>query len=493
MSGTHDGRRFGGRLAPLAVIAVTGPFLAVAAPAAGAVGGPCVHDHRPQPLAGKPVGPAESRSSGGNRESPGPGPGGPWGPGTDGGPPWLKGRPGQLPIIRGHTEALQLITGPGSPGRTDHAFGVAGTDLGVALSDTEGRLMLVFGDTVACDGSTADWRSNTIVRTGDPEYGDGLDIDEALTEDGWSERGRAVEFIDTPRDPGRERTVVPTGAITVRGIHYVDYVSVRDWGDPGEWTTNYAGTVRSDDGVDWTLVEESLRTGDRPSAQTRVAGLPRFRDDDEKLQMSAFIEHDGYVYRFSTPSGRDGSAILGRAPVDDFPDESAFTYFDGENWFSPGDRNPDTGVELGLDAAATVIENPVSGLSVTWNEHLGRFIALHQTGEGLVLRTAEALTGPWSAERMVLDTGTVRDLHGGFILPGDSGRDLYFVATTWSNYNVLLMRTDLDELLGPDSAERPDSRGRISRTGPRPAAGRDYDPSRDDGLEAVGVVDYRDQ
>ncbi|MCK7678331.1 DUF4185 domain-containing protein [Corynebacterium sp. CCM 9186] len=493
MSEAQGGSRFGWHLAPLAVIAATGPFLLIAtAPPAEAAGGPCVNNHRQQPLAGKGAGLPGFLTSAGSSGSSEAGPTEAREPDTDGKPPWMKGRPGQLPIIRGHTEALHLITGPGSPGRTDHAFGIAGTDLGVSMMDADGRLMLIFGDTMACDGSPGSWRSNTIVRTRDLDYSDGLEIEEALTRDGWSERGRAVEFIRSLKNPGREHTVIPTAAITVDGIHYVDYMSVRSWGAPGQWRTNYAGTVRSSDGVNWELISESLRTNERSSTLTRVRDLPRYKEGNEKLQMSAFLEHDGYVYRFSTPSGRDGSAILGRVPVADFPDEDAFTYFDGEDWFSPGDGGSDS-AGRDLDAAVAVLDAPVSELSVSWNEHLGKFLALYTTGDGLVLRTADEPTGPWTPERMVVDTGTVGDLYGGFILPGASGRDLYFVATTWSNYNVLLMRTDLDELFELTPTEPTVDGNRTSRTDPRPAAGPGYDPSDDDGLEVVGVVDYRDQ
>ncbi|MCX7541883.1 DUF4185 domain-containing protein [Corynebacterium sp. P5848] len=491
MSEAPANRRRRRYFASLAIVTVGGPFLLVTAPQADAAGGPCVNNHRQQPLperTGGLLGSIGFGSSGTTATAPT--------EDTGDKPPWMKGRPGQLPIIKGHTEALHLVTGPGAPKRTDHAFGIAGTDLGVAMQDADGRLILVFGDTMACDSSSDNWRSNTIVRTGDLDYSDGLEIAEALTRRGWSDRGRAIEFIPSLKDPGYEHTTIPTAAITVNGIHYVDYMSVRSWGAPGEWETNYAATVSSPDGVTWTLERDSIRTNKRSSSLTRVQNLPRYRDGGEQLQMSSFIEHDGFIYRFSTPSGRDGAAVLGRVPVADFPDEKSFTFFDGEGWFSPGDRKPGTDGDpewYSLKEAVAVLDRPVSELSVAWNEHLGRFIALYTTSNGMVLRTAENLTGPWDAERMVVDTGTVGDLYGGFILPGDTGRDLYFVATTWSNYNVLLMRTDLDELLGLGGGERTYRGDRIARTDPRPAAGPGYDPSDDDGLEVVGVVDYRDQ
>ncbi|MEZ2122095.1 DUF4185 domain-containing protein [Corynebacterium sp. CCM 9203] len=495
MSEAAAGRHMRRHVTTLAALAVTGPFLIIAAPPTTAIGSPCVNNLRQEPLQEKPVGLLESltfRGSTGIPRVQGTVNGTPGDNEDSSNPPWLKGRPGQLPIIKGHTEALHLVTGPGSPARTDRAFGIAGTDLGVALKDAEGHLMLIFGDTVACDDSSSDWRSNTIVRTSDLDYADGLEIEEALARDGWTSRGRAVEFIDSLKDPGHEHTTIPTAAITINGMHYVDYMSIREWSEPGRWKTNYAGTVRSRDGVTWSVVKDSLRTNKRPSL-TKITGLPSYREGNEKLQMSSFVEHDGFVYRFSTPSGRDGSAILGRAPVSEFPDESAFRFFDGTSWFSPGDRkrNPDgDDGPYTLEDAVTIFDRPVSELSVTWNDHLSKFITLFTTDRGLVLRTAESLTGPWEQEHMIVDTGTVNDLYGASILPADGGRDLYFIATTWSNYNVLLMRTNLDELLGRVPT---DTDSRVSHPDPRPSADEDYDPTEDDGLEVVGVVDYRNQ
>src|SRR5699024_8250912 len=115
------------------------------------------------------------------------------------------------------------------------------------------------------------------------------------------------------------------------------------------------------------------------------------------------------------------------------PDESAFTYFDGVGW--QGDPS----------SAVPVLDGKVSELSLTYNDHLGQWVAMCIDGNGMVLRTASELTGPWPEKRMLVNTGTIPDLYGGFVLPYNDDRYLYYVATTWSSYNVMLMRTDLSE------------------------------------------------
>ena len=369
-------------------------------------------------------------------------------------PPFLKGQPGGMPVLKGHTQVTQLVTGPGSPDRTDRVFDVTGTDLGIAYDDNRGNTMLVLGDTMACNFAANQWRSNTILRSHDYNYRDGFTIHEGLGANGYMEGGHATEFISSLKIPGVEQTTIPTAGIAVGDTQFVDYMSVRNWNEPGTWVTNYAATVKSTDGVHWTLVPESIRTNtDAPAA---LNFLPGFRAGNQKAQMSAFIEHDGFVYRFSTPSGRNGNAILGRAPIGQFPNENAFEYRVGDGWTRD------------LNAATPVINDQVSELSVAWNDYLHKFIAMYTDGRGLVVRTAASLEGPWSEKTMVVDVDTMYDLYGGFMLPHQNGKDLYYVLTTWSNYNVMLMHTDLNALF----AQRPN-------------------PVWDDGLENHGVATYK--
>lgn len=204
----------------------------------------------------------------------------------------------------------------------------------------------------------------------------------------------------------------------------IAFMSVRSWGAPGEGVTSYAATVRStDSGETWQLVPESLRISSNGHADV-LAALPElptgYGVENDQLQMSALVHgDDGWIYRMSTPSGRQGQAVLARITPEDFPDESAFTYFDGAGW------HPDP------SEAVPVLDGKVSELSLTYNDHLGQWVAMYIDGTGMVLRTASELTGPWSEKRMLVSTRTIPDL--------------YYVATTWSSYNVMLMRTDLGE------------------------------------------------
>ena len=341
--------------------------------------------------------------------------------------------------LSGPTRSLRFLTGPSSPDRTDYHWGITSTDLGVAyLNPADGKTYLAFGDTGSCRSAEDDgWRSNVLVRTGDRNFGDGLHLEEALTGRGWSGSGTARQFIDSMKQDGVEMTTIPTAGIVVNGVHYVDYMSVRKWHQAGHWDTNYATTMRSTDGVHWSPVAESTRENLNPSYDVISPGRSGHQPGYENLQMAAFVEKDNYVYRLSTPNGRFDAAFLSRAPKDQFPAEDAFEYWSGSEWSnSPG---------VLVNSAAAVIDGPVSELSVAFSTYLNKYVALYlMEGTGLVMRTADSLTGPWSAQRVLVDTHTVPDLYGGFILPKQDDQHLYYVATTWSDYNVYFMRTDLD-------------------------------------------------
>lgn len=447
-------------LVPVAAVAATG-LIAVSAPSALA----------------DTAGPAGACAAIGGTGASGPGSSGGSSSRTGAGSsaPMLRGTPGiSLPVLDGPTQALQLLTGPGSPQRTDRQWGVAGTDLGIAFTGADGETFLAFGDTVACDGTATDWRSNVLLRTGDSDYADGLDVDQALARDGWTDqRAKAVEFIPSLKIPGVEHTVIPTSGVAVGDDLYVDYMSVRSWGAPGDWSTNYAATVRSeDDGETWELVPESVRVNGDTNVAARVidalplpADLAAVRPGNDNLQMTALAHgDDGFLYRVSTPSGRFGDAVLSRVEAEAFPDESAFTFWDGAKWR-----------EDAADAVP-VIDGPVSELSLSYNDYLDQWVALYMVeGAGVVMRTADELTGDWSRQRMLVDVDTVPDLYGAFVLPHNDGPHLYYVATTWSDYNVMLMRTDLEE------------------SGSARSLRSVRDTTVDDGTEVVDVIDYSDR
>ena len=64
----------------------------------------------------------------------------------------------------------------------------------------------------------------------------------------------------------------------------------------------------------------------------------------------------------------------------------------------------------------------------------------------LVLRDAAALTGPWSAPKILAKAADYPGLYGGYIDPlHNSGKDLYFTLSQWHPYNVFWMHAVLQQ------------------------------------------------
>src|SRR3546814_20435579 len=91
---------------------------------------------------------------------------------------------------------------------------------------------------------------------------------------------------------------------------------------------------------------------------------------------------------------------------------------------------------------------PVSEMSVAWSGHLKKYVMLHgiESQGRLVLRTADRPEGPWSGAKTLLNLAqTTGGIYAPYIHPASDGRYLYFTASRWSDYNVMLLRNDRSE------------------------------------------------
>jgi hypothetical protein len=327
-------------------------------------------------------------------------------------------------------EVVSLIAGqgPGDVNQTAARFAVHATDLGVMWRDSRGRVAIAFGDTygVGWGGhgagpETADWRFNTLAHSSDADLSDGLRIDSMVTD----RPGHAAQIL--PADPSvREVTVIPTAGVSVGARDYLHYMSVREWGPAGTWTTNYAGLAYSDDGGrTWVKPPELRWANDRGGSA---------------FQLGAFARRDGWVHLFGTPDGRLGEASVARVPESSAADLSAYQYWTGRAW--------ETGA---ADRAVPVMSGQVGELSVQYNQAVGRWVALHldESRRAIVLRTAPNATGPWSGGTVVVDGAKHPGLYGAFLHPDSAtSRVLHFAMSRWDPYHVELVRLPLD--LPPD-------------------------------------------
>ncbi|GAB3566251.1 hypothetical protein GCM10027445_12750 [Amycolatopsis endophytica] len=322
------------------------------------------------------------------------------------------------------TEQICKVTGADSVNRTDR-LAIHGTDLGILWDGGDGRVFVLFGDTFGAgwggDGggpNSADWRCNVLGFSTTTDLARGLTLDGVVTRPD----GTAAQVIARDERPD-EVTVIPNSGLAVGGTQVVHYMSVRQWGPPGKWTTNYSGlAVSGDGGVTW----------EKPWAARWINRAER----DDPFQMCALTREGEHVYLFGTTNGRHGDAYLARAAVPRMLDASAYEYFDGHGW---------TRDEF---AAAPVIPGPVGELSVAYDVHLGQWLAMHldDPGGAIVLHSADRLTGPWSPGEVAVPGHRYPGLYGGYLHPWAlDGPDIYYLMSQWGPYNVFLMRSRLEQ------------------------------------------------
>ena len=361
--------------------------------------------------------------------------------------------------------------------------GVYGTDLGIMWFNGVNNLtQLAFGDTFSGPNMSGDWRSNVLLLSDDTELYDGLSL---------IETGYAGQFIPAARNQvffiGSEVTNIPTSAVYADANNYVSYMSVKSWDTPGRWTTNYSAISMYDPATDkWVLQPSTVRSaGWFRSSTTYVAGSQNFQQMAYVLQPEDQVPPGGtrYLYAFGTPAGRAGSAFLSRVPESAITDLSRYEYWDGSTWVldrpavaapvigdSPNSaglfgwivdlaNNPNFfgGWFAGLFGAKT--GGNVSEMSVQYNDYLDKYVALYGNGlNSMILRTADAPQGPWSVPITIATAIQYPGLYAPMIHPlsstgllTDANGDpdvstLYWNLSIWSNYNVVLMKTDLTPL-----------------------------------------------
>lgn len=306
-----------------------------------------------------------------------------------------------------------------SPNQT-HIYNVFGTDLGIMWDNGRGEMLTAFGDTAGIGfpnlllGSTWAWRSNVLVRSHTRNPVNGIFYDSVVRD----LVGQARDLVPSPKIPGIEISRIPTAGISAAGNQYMSLMSVKQWGQPGSWTTNYSSLyVSNDNGEHWGEAPGTRRPNDRGNS---------------KFQMGAFLKHDGFVYQYGTGPGRNREAFLTRVREGEITNLGAYDYWTPRGW-KRGDVD-----------GASPITGGVSELSVMYNQALGQFIMLTTDPfNSVVMRRAAKPEGPWSAPEVLIDTRELPSAYAPQIFPYQTGKDLYFLTTVHSQYNVVLMRSTI--------------------------------------------------
>lgn len=340
------------------------------------------------------------------------------------------------------TSLVEWVTGPNSPNKTLERFGISGTDLGILWDNGDPvnrQVLMAFGDTFGyCKLQGQQWRYNTLFRSQDRNLADGITVTNGVPSDKYSgspvrQPNFAKQVIPAYKWAPHQEGMIPTAGISVGNTQYMNFMSIKNWGRDGEWSTNYSAIAMSpDNGQNWGIYPQSVRA---PSPDS-VPGA-HYVPGNENFQMGAFMRGgDGYIYSFGTPAGRGGSAYLARVPQRFVPDVTKYQYWNGDQnaWVA---NNP--------GAATPVIPGPVGEMSAQYNDYLKQYLALYTNGANdVVARTAPAPQGPWSPEQLLVSSFQMPGgIYAPMMHPWSTGKDLYFNLSLWNAYDVMLMRTEL--------------------------------------------------
>ncbi len=341
------------------------------------------------------------------------------------------------------------ITGEAGFTNTMQKFNVYGTDLGIPYYDeTTGRLTLLFGDTYSGANFYGNWRSNVALYTTQKDYSAGIAFDGALTTTGPADSGIAVQLtpganpVTSLLQGGWEKTplthtCIPTGVVMVGEITYLFYMEIDKNAFPatGGWGVYCNRVIKSEDhGASWTQVESLVW---QAKDENEIEGIaPNFAQIYPVLV-------DDYVYIYGLQGGRSGGAKLGRVHKDNIEDFESYEYFTGRN--ASGEPNWRKGTK-GLQYiknrdSACVIDMPCGEMCVVYNEYLGKYLALYQSGSNLVYRTADTPWGEFSKPETILSTSSdMRQAYGAFTCPqlsDNGGKRIWIIVSEWTpTYNV---------------------------------------------------------
>jgi D-arabinan endo alpha-(1,5)-arabinofuranosidase len=323
--------------------------------------------------------------------------------------PVCPGPPPTGPAVSQATLIQQVTGSLSSP--------MSGADLGVAWSDGV-SVMHVFGD----NGTSVKPQFSGPILTNWTPNAIGLDRSGDLSK-GITYGTPGIVRPILPLFSASEDGLVPTGGIHVNGKDYVKYV-VFVKGHNDQTQTRANGIAESTDGgLTWHRVYSAI--------WQQNAGLT------DNFQQQAMAEGpDGYVYVFSTESGRLSNVDLMRVPNASILDKTAYRYWTGTAWSAT------------QSSAKPIFTGPAGEMSAQYLPSVGRWVAMYNNDSGnpsgaTLLRYASSPTGPWSAPQVALPD-SVRTVYAPMIDPRSTGSDLYFYGSDWSTYQTYLFTAKLN-------------------------------------------------
>ena len=398
-----------------------------------------------------------------------------------------------------NTSIITKVTGPGGLNDTPARFGVGGTDLGIMWDNgipdnpstttvNEHQVLILFGDTFGSNTPvrTGVWRNNMLLRSSDNILSNGMYVRdgsvpiEGTTADDFtgaplvynSELNQNIfkQVIANERYAvGQDITIIPTSAISVPynnaygSRQYATFMDVRSWDTPGRWTTNYSGVAY----LRRQRRDMACRVGEHPrirpgvldqAVRLRQPELPAGSTRQAAGGLSGCGCGLGLRVRHSL--GARGHGLPVPVKQDQILDQTKYEYWNGTAWVAnkPSAATPvlpgtTTSSFFGLIKRTTY--PTVGEMSVQYNEYEQKYIMIYaDQSNNIVMRKADRPEGPWSAPTTLVTSSKMPGLYAPMIHPWSSTTNvpesdrqyLYWNLSTWNDYQVTMMRTDLSKV-----------------------------------------------
>lgn len=277
---------------------------------------------------------------------------------------------------------------------------IVGRDGGVGAA-LWGHVVFCYGDTVLSvpDAEGETWHHNSFSITEDLDASDGID---GFTEP-VDEAGAPIYFVaPTPDEAtfneahrGEDCEEEPCQARFAAWPGTMVYDEARDralvfygliYAEPGDF--NFRGVGQSI--ATWAGLDD---LPERPEVAPGAEHPTLLFSEGEPPFGTAAIARDGDLYAFACDSDADGLSppcLLAKVPLEDALDRSAWRFWDGGAWSEA------------LDDATEVFAGAPS-VTVAYNAYLGAFTAIYAEplSNDVVIRTADALEGPWTDPRLL--------------------------------------------------------------------------------------------
>jgi len=228
---------------------------------------------------------------------------------------------------------------------------------------------------------------------------------------------KEIKQIGASKISLNETAVVPTGAVYVNTKMYVYFMSIKEWGNLGDWDSNYAGIYYSGD-------KEVFKRADN------------IFDNVSNFIQNAPVKSEGYVYILGTPKGRLGDVKLARVKQENILEKKDYE-------FCELSTSTKCSWVRGEKRASVIIKGPIGEHSVQWNTKLKKWMIMYHdvNMNQIIIRYSDNLYGPWSEPYSIFDCNS--DEYQGCYAPylfTEPGEEFYFTMTLYPKNNVYLFK-----------------------------------------------------